>query len=246
MNNYYDVMPFRHVVYGIFNYTYLFVLLYVIKKFNWKTAFIVFFNIALASLFIYLIYYNVMVLQSRYHYFYDHSLSLGNFLIHYSVYPFIAGIILILFKEKDKVFAINSFWFKTFIWYLTFYTIFILSTELDNVLLLIFKTSSESIYSILRISHKVGYPILWAISAFVLILWGIQSKVKNYRIIALSLLGLILLKLFLIDVWSMNEGGRIAAFIFLGIVLLIISFLYQKLKRFLLENESNNPTTGNQ
>jgi uncharacterized membrane protein len=35
----------------------------------------------------------------------------------------------------------------------------------------------------------------------------------------------------------MNEGGRIASFIFLGIILLVVSFLYQKLKKFVLEGE---------
>jgi len=157
------------------------------------------------------------------------------------VFPFMIGIILLIFKEKDTVFAKNSFWSKAFLWYLTFYVVFVASAELDNILLLTLKTSDDSIYTILKMSHKVGYPILWAISAFIMIVWGIRSKIKDYRIIALSLLGLILLKLFLIDVWSMSEGGRIAAFIFLGIVLLVISFLYQQLKRFLLEDESNKP-----
>ena len=247
MNNYYDALSFRHTVYGIYNAAYLLAMLYVIRKLNWNRAFIWFFTIASAGLFIYLVYYNVMVLETREAYFYGNSVTLGNFMFHYLAYPFIAGIILLIFKEKDNVFAKNSFWSKAFLWYLTFFIIFIASAELDNIWLLTLKTSNESIYAILRMSHKVGYPILWAISAFVMIVWGINTKIKDYRIIALSLLGLILCKLFFIDVWSMSEGGRIAAFIFLGIILLVISFLYQKLKRFiLLEDESNKPISENE
>jgi len=241
MNNFYDVTSFRQTVYAVYNAAYLLAILYVIRKLTWKNIFIWFFNITLAGMLIYLVYYHVMIMQTLDAYFYGHTVTLGNFLFHYLVFPFMIGIILLIFKEKDTVFAKNSFWSKAFLWYLTFYVVFVASAELDNILLLTLKTSDDSIYTILKMSHKVGYPILWAISAFIMIVWGIRSKIKDYRIIALSLLGLILLKLFLIDVWSMSEGGRIAAFIFLGIVLLVISFLYQQLKRFLLEDESNKP-----
>jgi Predicted membrane protein len=236
MNNYYNLDCFRHVVYGIFNYAYLIVLLYIIRRKGWELALSWFYYIAAASLFIYLIYYNIMVLETRDAYFYGQYASMGNFLFHYLTLPILGGIVWLICKEKAIIKP--QFLSKAFYWYVTFFVIFVLSAELDNLLLLSFNASHESMYSILKISHKVGYPILWAIGAFVLILWGIRSKVKDYRIIALSLIGLILLKLFLIDVWSMSEGGRIAAFIFLGIVLLVISFLYQKLKKFLLEDES--------
>ena len=84
-------------------------------------------------------------------------------------------------------------------------------------------------------SHQVGYPILWAILAFLIMIWGMQIKDKDFRIISLSLFALIILKLFIIDVWAMSEGGRIAAFIILGVVLLVVSFLYQRLKKLIVE-----------
>lgn len=243
MNNYYNLDCFRHVVYGIFNYAYLVVLLYIIRRKGWELAYNWFYYIAALSLFIYLIYFHIMVLQTRDAYFYGHYATIGNFLFHYLAFPFIGATIWLIFKDKGII--QNKFLSKAIIWYLTFFVIFAISAELDNLLLLSFKASEDSIYSILKISHKVGYPILWAIGAFVLIVWGIRTKVKDYRIIALSLIGLILLKLFLIDVWSMSEGGRIAAFIFLGIVLLVISFLYQKLKKFILEDESKKSNPEN-
>jgi hypothetical protein len=45
--------------------------------------------------------------------------------------------------------------------------------------------------------------------------------------------------LFLVDIRGISEGGKIAAFISLGIMLLIVSFMYQRLKKFLLADESN-------
>jgi uncharacterized membrane protein len=43
-----------------------------------------------------------------------------------------------------------------------------------------------------------------------------------------------LIKLFLIDIKGISEGGKIAAFISLGVLLLIVSFMYQRLKKLLL------------
>ena len=50
------------------------------------------------------------------------------------------------------------------------------------------------------------------------------------RIIALSLLGLTIIKLFIYDISNVSETGKIIAFILLGVLILIISFVYQKLK----------------
>jgi uncharacterized membrane protein len=104
------------------------------------------------------------------------------------------------------------------------------SIELDNIVLWLNRGINENEYEMLREIHKTGYSILWACFAFVLMIIGMKAKNKVFRIQAISLLGLIIFKLLLFDVWQMNEGGRIATFIFLGIVLLVISFFTQKLK----------------
>jgi len=77
---------------------------------------------------------------------------------------------------------------------------------------------------------KTGYPILWGILAFVFLIIGIKKRTKTVRIVALSLLGITILKLFLFDISNASETGKIIAFILLGILILIISFVYQKLK----------------
>ena len=59
-------------------------------------------------------------------------------------------------------------------------------------------------------------------------------KIKHLRIISLSLFLITLLKLFLVDIKGISEGGKIAAFISLGVLLLVVSFMYQRLKKLLL------------
>lgn len=56
----------------------------------------------------------------------------------------------------------------------------------------------------------------------------------------ITLFGVTLVKLFLFDIQGASEGARVAAFISLGVLLLVMSFLYQKLK-VLLKDDHNAP-----
>ncbi len=241
MNKYYPLYAFRHTVYGVFNYAYLLSVLLIFKKLDWKNPIKSIFYVSLAMLFIYIVYYQSITMKMRDYYFFNNSITIGNFYFHYLVYPFIGSIIIFLYKLSNQVLPENGFLSKAFIWYITIFCVFVASTELDNIVLFISGTSSESTFNLLRINHKVGYPILWGICAFILMLWGLRKKIKDYRIISLSLFSLIIIKLFLFDVWTMNEGGRIASFIFLGVILLVVSFLYQKLKKLILEETEHEP-----
>ncbi len=82
---------------------------------------------------------------------------------------------------------------------------------------------------------KAQLSILWGLIAFVLIWQGLKHKIRMLRIISLFLFGITLCKLFIYDIRNIPPGGKIASFILLGILLLIISFLYQRIKRIILD-----------
>ena len=84
---------------------------------------------------------------------------------------------------------------------------------------------------------KAGLTIIWALFSFVIMWLGMKYKNKSLRIISLSIFSAALLKLFLFDIRNISEGGKIAAFIMLGILLLVISFMYQRLKKIIIYNE---------
>lgn len=83
---------------------------------------------------------------------------------------------------------------------------------------------------------KIGYPIVWGLFSFILLIIGIKKQWKNLRIISLSLLGLTILKLFIYDIKNVSETGKIVAFILLGVLILIISFVYQKVKKLVVDD----------
>ena len=83
---------------------------------------------------------------------------------------------------------------------------------------------------------KAGLTILWGISSFGMMWLGMKHRYKPLRIISLSLFAMTLIKLFLFDIRNIGEGGKIAAFILLGGLLLTVSFMYQRLKKILIDD----------
>lgn len=86
---------------------------------------------------------------------------------------------------------------------------------------------------------SAGFSISLAIAGFVQMAWGMKLHLKALRIISLVTFGIVLGKLILTDLWLLPTIGKIIVFIILGIILLTLSFLYQKLKDILFKNEEN-------
>jgi uncharacterized membrane protein len=83
---------------------------------------------------------------------------------------------------------------------------------------------------------KAGLSIVWGILSFLFIWIGLKYKLKSLRIFALLLFGTTLIKLFSYDIVNIPPGGKIVAFILLGVLLLIVSFMYQRLKKMLIDD----------
>ena len=77
---------------------------------------------------------------------------------------------------------------------------------------------------------KLGLSILWSVYSLLLVSLGIYQKKKYLRISALVLFGVTLAKLFLYDISNLSTISKTVVLIVLGLLLLIISFLYNKFK----------------
>jgi uncharacterized membrane protein len=84
--------------------------------------------------------------------------------------------------------------------------------------------------------QKAGLSILWSLCSFALMWLGMKHSFRTLRIISLTLFTITLTKLFLIDIRNIPPGGKIAAFILLGILLLVVSFMYQRLKKIIIDD----------
>lgn len=174
-----------------------------------------------------------------------------------------------MYSEKTLSTFFNK---KIFLWIATFFVIYIASTEvmLHGLVLTDSQISTQEIAKYIKDNNvlnsetayvrqdlaynkiealretitKTSFPVLWGILAFAFLIFGIKKPSKTIRIIALSLLGLTIVKLFLYDISNVSETGKIIAFILLGVLILIISFVYQKIKVLVIDDKTPELTTN--
>jgi uncharacterized membrane protein len=167
---------------------------------------------------------------------------------HYLCTALIPVLLFMLYKQLNKHDWLAGFK-KPFTWYATGVMLFVACSELDHIMVMNFADSVGSIASVALSSQKAGYPVVWGVMAFLLISIGMRRKNLEMRLAGMVLLFITLFKIFLIDVWGMTQLGRIISFVSLGVLILVISFMYHRLKRLIFEDnaetENSEQSTAN-
>ena len=83
----------------------------------------------------------------------------------------------------------------------------------------------------MRWRTQVGLSVLWTLYAAAALAWGFLRSAPAARYGALALFGATVVKVFLVDLSAVRTVYRIVSFLILGIVLLLVSLLYQKARR---------------
>ncbi len=225
------------VLTGSYHYFAAFVLLGLARwRGNLTLRSIAFFAGILLCLF-YMLYYQPRAAEVRDAYLLGHQVSLLGQLLHYLL---VVGVLLVLHRCWGLIKAMEEESEdprKFFRWFATLVVVFVGSTELDQLVLWIGSGSDMSINALLEQNAMIGYPVLWGLCSFYLMRKGLKQKIRNLRLIALTLFTITLLKLFILDIQEIPEVGRVIAFISLGCLLLVISFMYQKLKGIVLDDD---------
>ncbi len=89
----------------------------------------------------------------------------------------------------------------------------------------------DSLASHITWKLQVGVSLLWTLYAAAALAWGFVSEKAIVRYAALSLLGIVLIKVFLVDLSELQAIYRILSFLVLGLVLLAVSLVYQRSRR---------------
>jgi len=119
--------------------------------------------------------------------------------------------------------------------------IFIISQALSLILL------SAEVYSFFRFqspryipgwgisnyAYQLSLSVLWAFYASILTAAGILKRLRPARVMGILLLGLTVLKVFLVDLSALQTFYRIISFIVLGLLLLAVSYGYNRFKHFI-------------
>lgn len=76
--------------------------------------------------------------------------------------------------------------------------------------------------------HSSQLTVAWALLAVVIFAAGLILRERFYRLGGFAVLGLALGRLFIVDVWRFDTLPRILSFLVLGVVLLSLSFVYNR------------------
>jgi len=192
------------------------------------------FGLLYFSLILYAIFYAILVTNLRYDIFrsVEGTYPVSYFTVHVLALPAIACLIYLMVKNIKSM-SKHSDWLG---WLLTIIVVGILSVETDHIVVWI--SGNRMNYDrILHDVHTFGYPVLWGVIAMILMIWGLNRKEMLLRRIALVFFGLIIIKFYAYDVWNMSQFGRIISFVLLGVILLLVSFLQQKIRTLVKDNE---------
>lgn len=216
---------------GGFLFGYLALLLRIARRRNDKAAGVLM-ALALLVAIVYIGGYNGAVIRVRTEVLVG-KLPMAGFLFHYVQLGLLCWM---LVEMKQTLSRYDRNPAKTALnWFLPFMALYLLSAELDHVAVLL--RAPVPAADTLATVHRTGYALLWGVFAFGLMFVGLHRKSRDVRIMAIALFAVTLGKLFLFDLRGLGEGGKIAAFISLGILLLLISFMYQRLKKIILTDD---------
>lgn len=144
----------------------------------------------------------------------------------------------------------DSAFFKIRLSYWLLVTAFVIavSMEMYHIYILIRSDSMIEMSKLQEYFTLLYLPIIWAVLASIFIYKGLKTDAREYGKAGFVLLAITIIKLYLYDVWKMDNVSRIIAFIILGVILLLSSFLFQRLKNIVgtmveKKNERNEEET---
>ena len=78
------------------------------------------------------------------------------------------------------------------------------------------------------VAREMMLSASWVVYAAVLVVLGMRTRYAPIRYFAIVLFGIALLKVFLVDLETLGGIYRVAGFVVVGLILLVVSFLYQR------------------
>lgn len=223
------VSSFRYL--GLATYTFLYIMILAVIHRNRFSGSLIFMQF-LGAVFFYAVVYSYLAVELRYDIFQLQEYGTSYFLLHLLSLPAVAFIVYLLIRNIK---SLPEDWFTPVCWGLVILSVGILSVEVDHLVVLLFG-NAHNYSSLLYDVHTFGYPILWGVLAMILMIWGLKRKEVLLRKISLIFFGVIIVKFYAYDVWRMSQAGRIVSFVLLGVILLLVSFLQQKIKTLVKED----------
>jgi len=86
------------------------------------------------------------------------------------------------------------------------------------------------LYTSLKNRSQLVLSLLWGACSILAVVAGIVRRFRPIRLFGIGLFAVAIGKVFAVDIWSLQQIYRIISTIVLGSLLLVVAFLYQRLK----------------
>ncbi len=147
---------------------------------------------------------------------------------HFAVFLIVLGVLVaaayLYNREKDRLTEREGYVFQVLVVVANFVTLWFLSAEAVRFF------DSQEVK--LRTDHfsamQLSLTVLWAVYAIGIIGVGIAMQAGRVRLAGMALLVIPVVKLFVFDIFLMERGYRVAAFVTLGGLMLAIGLVYQR------------------
>lgn len=228
---------YRVVLLGIYNYAFVIAVLAANRLNPSGLLGKVGFWLSSLAVFSYLTVYLENIVASRSYYLINDGVVTGYSWHNVQLALFLV-ILVSLYLDIHKKYSFQSKKGTIALWILAFIGVFISSAEISHISVLYQLGADRADYEAYDIAVRSVFPVVWALSALTMMILGMKFRLKTLRIASLGLFSITIVKLFFYDLAG-NSTGKIISFILLGVILLLISFLYQKLK-FIIQDDDEN------
>ena len=147
---------------------------------------------------------------------------------HFLVFLIVLGVLLIsayLYRrEGDRLTGRERYVFQALVVVANFVTIWVLSMEAIRF----FDSQGAKLRADFFSAMHLTLTVLWAVYAIGVIGFGIARQSSRVRLAGMALLAIPVAKLFVFDIFLMERGYRVAAFVTLGGLLLATGLVYQR------------------
>lgn len=130
-------------------------------------------------------------------------------------------------------------------WSMVTILLFILITvEINDLFRLLMQQDQRALYE-LRNLKQLSFSFAWIFYAILIVIVGLWRKIATLRWGAIGLFGISICKIFVYDLAFLETLYRIILFIGLGIVLLLVSYVYQRYKHLFMIGSDQERSSKN-
>ena len=217
----------RKIIIGIYNFAFILILnipLFFIKNRKINLISGIFLSI---SILLYFSHYYFIIIQSRNELLSVIGLNSIQFWYHLIIIALLIVISFVAYLNMDKYLSKHKVISEFTIWPFVLIILLILSFELDNIWLVLFKGENTLQVELIPKIHRLPYTIMWSIYAAILIGIGTVAKIRQLRQVSVFIVFVSVFKLLLWDLAKTEPAGKTLPLMVIGGILLLISFIYQ-------------------